>query len=565
MGSTRIVIIGGVAAGTKAAAKARRLNQNAEITVIERGQHLSYAGCGLPYYLSGVVKEQDELMATGTGIVRDSEYFKNVKGFTVLNLHEALSIDRTTKQVTVQDLRNDKTFQLPYDKLILATGSTPFVPPIPGSDLKGIHCLQKVEDAVAIRTEVERNKARRVGVIGGGLISLEAAENLVEIGCQVTVVEVMPQILGFLDEDMALLVQRRLEAGGVQVFTGGKVRALEGENGRVCAIVTEKRRIPVDMVIMAAGVRPNVQLAREAGLDIGETGAIAVDRRMATSDPEIFAVGDCVENRCLVCQKNFYAYTPMGSTANKHGRVAAINACGGNEYFNGIVQTGILKVFDYNVGRAGLTEAGARREGFDPVSVITAGSDKAHFYPTARLLIIKLVADRKTGRILGIQLVGPGEVDKRLNAVAAALAYSARVEDFSNVDMAYAPPYSPAVDNLIVTANALRNKLEGAYRGLGPLVLKQWMDKGEDVYLLDVRDPEEHQRRQMPGATLIPLDQVRQRHGEVPRDRRVVAFCTSSLRAYEAALILKHHGHLDVWVLDGGLAAWPFELQEAQV
>lgn len=561
MGCRRIVIIGGVAAGTKAAAKARRLDQDAEITIVERGEHISYAGCGLPYYISGIVKERNDLMSTPIGVLRDPKFFKAVKDLTVLNFHEALSIDRANKEVTVKDLNRDQAYQIPYDKLIISTGSDPFVPPIPGRDLEGVHCLQKIEDAEDIRAELEQRKARDVVIIGGGLISIESTENLAEAGCRVSVVEVMPQILGFLDQDMALLVQKHMEAKGIKVVTGEKVERIEGENGRVKAVVTENNNLPADFVIIAAGVRPNIKLAQEAGLEIGKTGAIAVDRRMGTSDPDIFAVGDCVENRCLVCQKNFYSYTPLGSTANKHGRVAAINVCGGDEHFNGIVQTGILKVFEFNVGRTGLTEQQARDEEFDPVTVITAGPDKAHFYPTAKPIIIKLVGDRKSGRLLGAQIVGAGEIDKRLNAVATALYYSARVEDISGFDLAYAPPFSPAMDNLIDAANSLRNKLEGKYQGMGPFELKRLLDEGEDIFLLDVRSPGEYEEVRIPGATLIPLGALRQRLEEVPKDRVVVAFCKSSLRAYEASIILKYNGYGNIWVLDGGIAAWPFEKQ----
>ncbi len=565
MDGKRIVIIGGVAAGTKAAAKARRLDQDANITIIERGEHISYAGCGLPYYISGVVKERNDLMSTPIGVLRDPAFFKAVKDLTVLNFHEALSIDRANKEITVKDLARERTYQIPYDKLIIATGSDPFVPPIPGSDMEGVHCLQKIEDAEDIQAELEQRKARDVVIIGGGLISIESTENLAESGCRVSVVEVMPQILGFLDEEMALLVQQHMEAKGIKVVTGEKVERIEGENGRVKAVVTEKNTLAADFVIVAAGVRPNVKLAREAGLDIGKTGAIAVDRRMATNDPDIFAVGDCVENRCLVCQKNFYAYTPLGSTANKHGRVAAINACGGDEHFNGIVQTGILKVFDFNVARAGLTERQARQEEFEPMSVITAGPDKAHFFPTAMPILVKLVGDRKSGRLLGAQIVGSGEVDKRINAVATALAFNANVEDLSDLDLAYAPPYSPAMDNLIDAANSLRNKFEGKYRGIGPLELRRWLDEGKDFFLLDLRSPDEYEELRMPGSSLIPLGALRHRLDEVPRDRTVVAFCKSSLRAYEAWIILKHNGYNDIWVLDGGLEAWPFEKQAGRV
>ncbi len=558
MAGTKIVIIGGVAAGTKAAAKARRLDQDADITIIEKGRYISYAGCGLPYYISGVVQEKHDLMSTPIGVLRDPEFFKKVKNLNVFNEHEALSIDRAKKKVEVKDLNGGSVFKIPYDKLILATGSYAFFPPIQGIEQEGVYCLQCIEDAEIIKSEVER-KAKDVVVIGGGLISLESTENLVEAGCRVTIVEVLPQILNFLDKEMALLVEQHLESKGVRVITGEKVVSIEGNDGRAIEVVTEKHRLAADFVLVAAGVRPRVELAEACGLEIGSTGAIAVDRRMATSDPDIFAVGDCVENRCLVCQKNYYSYTPLGSTANKHGRVAAINACGGNESFNGIVKSGILKAFDVNVARTGLSEEEAEQEGFDPITVITAGPDKAHFFPAAKPIIIKLIGDRKSGRLLGAQIVGPGAVAKRIDVVVSAMTFGAKVEDISNLDLAYAPPFSPVMDNIIDAANALRNKMEGKYRGMGPLEVKEELERGEDIFLLDVRSPQEFEEVRIPGSTLVPLGALRDRLDDVPKDKKVVSFCKSSLRAYEAALILKHKGYNNVWVLDGGVMAWPFK------
>lgn len=558
MAVRKIVIIGGVAAGTKAAAKARRLDQEADITIIEKGRYISYAGCGLPYYISGVVQDKNDLMSTPVGALRDPEFFKKVKNLNVLNEHEAVRIDRENKEVEVKDLRAGNMFKIPYDKLILATGSYPFFPRIQGIEMEGVYCLQCIEDAEIIKSELDARKARDAVIIGGGLISLESTENLVEAGCRVSIVEVLPQILGFLDEEIALLVKQHLESKGVRVITGEKVISIGGTDGRATEVVTENNRLPADFVLVAAGVRPRVELAEQCGLEIGSTGAIAVDRRMATSDPDIFAVGDCVENRCLVCQKNFYAYTPLGSTANKHGRVAAINACGGNESFNGIVKTGILKAFDMNVCRAGLSEREASEESFDPITVITVGPDKAHYYPTAKPIIVKLIGDRKSGRLLGAQIVGPGDVDKRIDVVVTALTFGAKVEDITNLDLAYAPPYSPVMDNIIDAANTLRNKMEGKYRGMGPLQAKSEMQQGE-VFLLDLRSPQEFEEVRIPGANLIPLGALRGRLEEVPRDKKVIAFCKTSLRAYEAALILQSNGYNNIWVLDGGVMAWPFK------
>jgi NADPH-dependent 2,4-dienoyl-CoA reductase/sulfur reductase-like enzyme/rhodanese-related sulfurtransferase len=564
MSAKKIVIVGGVAAGTKAAAKARRLDQEADITIIEKGRYISYAGCGLPYYISGVVKEKNDLMSTPIGVLRDPEFFKKVKNLKVLNRHEAMSIDRQKKEVEVKNLDDDSVFKIPYDKLILATGSYPFFPPITGIELDGVYCLQCIEDADIIKSELEVKKARDAVVIGGGLISLESTENLVEAGCRVTIVEVLPQIMNFLDEELALLVQQHLESKGVRVITGEKVVSVEGQDGRAKEVVTENYRLPADFVMVAAGVKPRVELASAAGLDIGATGAIGVDDHMATSDPDIYAVGDCVENHCLVCEGGSVTYTPLGSTANKHGRVAAINACGGNETFNGIVKTGILKAFEMNVGRTGLSEREAREQGFDVVTVITAGPDKAHFYPTAKPIIIKLVGDMKSGKLLGAQIVGPGAVDKRIDVVATALTFGAKVEDISNLDLAYAPPFSPVMDNIIDAANSLRNKMEGRYKGMGPTILEGELKQGEDIFLLDVRSPQEFDEVRIPGSTLVPLGALRSRVEDVPKDKKVVTFCKSSLRAYEASLILQHEGYENVWVLDGGIMAWPFEKEKGK-
>jgi NADPH-dependent 2,4-dienoyl-CoA reductase/sulfur reductase-like enzyme/rhodanese-related sulfurtransferase len=562
MSAKKIVIVGGVAAGAKAAAKARRLDQEADITIIEKGRYISYAGCGLPYYISGVVKEKNDLMSTPVGVLRDPEFFKKVKNLKVLNRHEAMSIDRQKKEVEVKNLDDGSVFKIPYDKLILATGSYPFTPQIPGIELEGVYYLQCIEDADVIKGELEVSKAKDAVVVGGGLISLESTESLVEAGCRVTVVEVLPQILNFLDEEMALLVQQHLESKGVRVITGEKVVSVEGKDGRAHEVVTENHRLRADFVIVAAGVKPRVELATGCGLEIGTTGAIAVDEHLATSDPDIYAVGDCTENHCLICTDASVTYTPLGSTANKHGRVAAINACGGNETFNGIVKTGILKAFDMNVGRTGLSEREAKQQGFDTITVITAGPDKAHFYPTRKPIIIKLVGDRKSGRLLGAQIVGPGAVDKRIDVVATALTFGAKVKDISNLDLAYAPPFSPAMDNIIDAANSLRNKMEGIYKGMGPTVLEGELKRGEDIFLLDVRSPQEFENVRIPGAILVPLGALRSRVEDVPKDKKVVTYCGVSLRAYEASLILQHEGYENVWVLDGGLAAWPFEKEK---
>jgi len=555
--SMRVVIIGGVAAGPKVASKVIRLMPTAEVTVVEKGELLSYAGCGLPYYISGVVKEQKELMSTPVGVVRDPVFFQKVKNVHVLNYTEALRIDRDAKRVRVRNVQDDNERWLDYDKLVLATGAEPVVPPIPQIDLDNIFTLHGVHDAEGIRAVLSEEKARDVVVVGGGLIGVEATEALARHGCRVTIVEMLPQVLRILDWEMAKLVERHLETQGVRVCTGRKVESFRGD-GAVSGVVTDDGEVhPADMVILAIGVRPNVKLAQECGLDIGPTRAIKVDEHMRTSDPDIYAAGDCAESLDLVTGKP--CYVPLGSTANKQGRVAAVNLCGGTDTFPGVLGSTVCKVFDYCVARTGLTEAAARQNGYDVVTALAPAPDKAHFMPDAKPLFLKLVVDAATRRLLGAQATGPGEGAKRIDVAAMAITAGMTVDQLANADLCYAPPYSPAMDNIITAANVARNKLDGHMQGISPMAVKEKLDKGADLLLLDVRSRTEYEEVHLAGSTLIPLGELRSRLGELPRDKEIIVFCKISLRGYEAALILRAAGFNNVRVMDGGIAMWPYE------
>ncbi|MCK4624509.1 MAG: FAD-dependent oxidoreductase [Phycisphaerae bacterium] len=552
----KVVIIGGVAAGPKVAAKVVRLIPEAEVTVVEKGQFLSYAGCGLPYYISGVVAEQKELMSTPIGVLRDPGFFQKVKNVRVLNRTEAMEIDRKGKRVRVQNLDGNEESWLDYDKLVLATGATPVVPPIPGVDLSNIFALHGVEDAEGIKTTLAEDKARDVVVVGGGLIGIEVTEALVHKGCRVTVVEMLPQILRILDEEMAALVAQHLESHGVKVLTGTKVESFEG-NGKVATVVTDKGPIPADMVIMSIGVRPNVGLAKDAGLEIGKTGAIKVDTHMRTSDPNIYAAGDCVE--CVNLVTGQPCYVPLGSTANKQGRTAAINVCNENDSFPGVLGSTVCKVFDYCVARTGLTEAEARESGYNVTTALVPAPDKAHFMPDAKLLMLKLVADSKTRKLLGVQATGPGDGDKRVNVAAMAITAGMTVDDLANVDLCYAPPFSPAMDNILTAANVAKNKLNGDMLGISAAEVYQMLQDKKDFVFLDARSQGEYDQVRLPGSTLIPLGAIRSRIDELPKDKEIIAFCKISLRGYEAAIILKAAGFENVRVMDGGVVMWPYE------
>ncbi len=552
----RVVVIGGVAAGPKVASRVIRLNPQAEVTLIEKGEFLSYAGCGLPYYVAGVVKEQKELMCTPLGVVRDPVFFHEIKNVKVRNRTEALAIDRKNKKITLKDLMTDSKEEIPYDELVLATGATPFVPPVEGINLGNVFTLHRIEDAEGIKKVLAEEKAKDVVIVGGGLIGLEMTEAIVSKGCRVTIVEKLPHILPILDEEMAMLLSRYLESKGVKVKTGTTLTGIKGRE-KAETVVTDKGEIPCDMVIMAIGVRPNSRLAKEAGLEIGKFGGICVNECMQTSDEHIYAAGDCVETKDLITGEP--VFIPLGSTANKQGRVVANRICGQEDSFPGVIGSTVCKVFEYAVGRTGLTERQARAAGFECMTVLNPAPDRAHYYPDARLLMMKMVVDKKTRRLLGLQAIGPGEVDKRVDVAATAITAKMTVEDIAHLDLCYAPPYSPAMDNIITTADIARNKLDGICEFITPQQVKAKMDNKEDFVFLDVRSQEEFDEVSLSQSILIPLGQLRKKYTELPMDKEIITFCKISLRGYEAALILKGKGFKQVKVMDGGVVMWPYE------
>ncbi len=490
------------------------------------------------------------------GALRDAVFFQKVKNVRILSRTEATKIDRAARSVRVKELGSRREFDLEYDKLVLATGASPIRPSIPGHDLDNIFCLHGVQDAEGIKAGLAGDRARDVVIVGGGLIGMETTEALARSGCRVTIVEMQPQTLGILDAEMARLVELHLESNGVKVLTNTKVCAFEGD-GKVHRVVTDRGTLATDLVIMGIGVRPNTALASAAGLEIGETGGIKVNEHMRTSDPDIYAAGDCVE--CTDILTGRPAYVPLGSTANKQGRVAAVNLCGGEDTFPGILGSTICKVFDYCVARTGLTERAARDLGYTVTTALAPAPDRANYLSTARLLLLKLVVDRDTRRLLGVQAVGPGAGDKRIDVAATAIAAGMTVDQVAGLDLGYAPPYSPAMDNLITAANVARNKLDGHMVGVCAAEVHQMLQDRKDFVFLDVRTPGEHDQVRLPGATLIPLATLRGRIEEIPKGKPIVTFAQISLRGYEAALILRASGFEDVRVLDGGIAMWPYE------
>jgi NADPH-dependent 2,4-dienoyl-CoA reductase/sulfur reductase-like enzyme/rhodanese-related sulfurtransferase len=521
------------------------------------------ASCGYPYYVSGLFKEREKLLCTPAGVVRDPAFFAGAKGITAMVDTEAVRIDRDAKVVNWINTSGE-TGMLAYDKLILCTGSVPKMPPIPGRDLQGVTTLHSMADADRMRAWAEHSRGKNAVIVGGGLIGMEACEALHESGVHVTVVEALPQILGFLDTELALLVENHARSKGATILTGTGITALEGEDGHVSKVrLADGRELPCDLVVMAIGVAPNVTLAKDAGLELGQFGGIAVNDFMGTSDPDIYAAGDCVEVTNRLTGKKMLA--PYGDLANLEGRVAGENAVLGDAVrFPGTIGSGICKVFDFTAASTGLSERRAREAGFDVVTAINASPDKPGFMG-AKPLVSKMIADRATGRILGFACVGPGEVNRQAAEMAVAVAAGWTVDDMAMADLPYAPPYSQAIDHAIATAHILQNKMRGLMTGISAVEAKALFDAGGPLYVLDVRGPEEFKEMRLGrGETLIPLGQLRKRLTELPEDKSatILSFCKVSMRGYEAQRILQKAGYTDVRVMEGGLVAWPYAKEQ---
>jgi len=553
----KIVVIGGGACGLKAACRARRRDPEAEITVIDAGKYPSLGRCGLPYYVGGIVNELDDLRKTLAGVVRDTQYFKRIKNIEVLAETKVTEIDRQKKVVKI--VKNGSEDEIPYDYLVLAMGAKPIRLNLPNADAEGVVTLFDPEDAEKILDLWDEGVLEKAVIIGGGLIGMEAAEALSNLDVEVTVVELLDHVLpALLDREMAMLIQSHLAEKGVKVLTGSKVTEIIAKDGRVAGVkVDGTKEIEANLVLMAVGVRPNVDLAKACGLEIGETGAIKVNEYLQTSDESIYAGGDCVENVHLITGKP--VYMPLGTVAVKHGRIIGDNITGGKSIFPGVIGTTILKVFDLNVARTGLTERQAKELGYDVITALCPGPDRTHFMPGQKPIRIKLIADAKTGKLLGAQMVGLGVVDKRIDIVATAIQMGATIDDLANFDLAYAPPYSTVIDTLIHAANVVRNKRDGLYKTISSFEVKEKLDKGEDIVLLDIRSDEEYRkfkRIEDPRVLRIPLEELRENIDKVPKDKEIVVFCQIGSRAYEALRILEGYGFKNVKVMEGGMVFW---------
>ena len=537
----KIVIVGGVAGGASTAARLRRMDETAEIIMLERGPYISFANCGLPYHIGNVIPEREKLL------VVTPQDLKEMLDIDSRVNNEVLKIDRTNKSVLIKKLETGEEYVETYDKLVLSPGASPIVPPVPGGDLPGVFTLRNIPDMDKIKTYLDQKKPARAVVVGGGFIGLELAENLHHRGIQVAVVEMMNQVMAPIDYEMAAMVHQHLQFKQVRLALGDGLKAIEkGEGDWMSVVLQSDRRVDVEMVIMSIGVRPENQLAKDAGLELGVRGTIVTNNHMQTSDPDIYALGDAAQVTHLLTGKE--TSLPLAGPASKQGRIAADHIAGRDVAFKGVMGTSIVKVFDLTVGSTGLNEKQLKQEGLEYKTAIIHASNHAGYYPGAAPMAFKLLF-APDGKIFGAQLVGLEGVDKRVDVVATAIHAGMTVFDLEELELAYAPPFGSSRDpvNLIgfVAANELR----------GDLKTVSWneVDKfnRDEIFFLDVRKPEELMLGMIDGAKNIPLQELRQHLNEIPKNKRVVVYCQTGQRSYFACRILKQSGY-DVYNLIGG-------------
>lgn len=559
--SLNVVIIGAVAAGPKTACRIKRVMPEANVTMIDRDTYISYGGCGIPFYVSGDVADVKELLSTSFHMVRDPKFFKGAKGVDVLTGTEATSIDKQAKIVKVKSLQTGEETELPYDKLMIATGASASRPPIPGADANGVYTVANLHDARAIKGLVSKGMVGTAAIIGAGATGLEMAESLADLwGIEVHIIEQADQFLpGILDADMAKMLQTRMAAQDeVNLHLGASVSKITADDdGNAAGVLVDGEEIEADLVILATGVRPNVELAREAGLEIADSGGIKVDERMCTSDPDIFSAGDCVSTVNQLTGKS--AYIAAGSLANRMGRVAATNICGGNATFPGVVGSWCIKLFGLSAARTGLNAAEAKAQGLDVVAPLVVQADRAHFHPDMAMMYTKLVVEKDSRRLLGFTAVGENgdAVVGRVNALAGLLQGGAELEDLANLELAYSPPLGAAVDILNSAAYVAENMIEGRLRAITPdeFIRRLEQDDGPifDVRAIDNVAP--FLEALAPRWKHLPQETIVGREGEVPNNSEVLLICNSGARSYEAQRQLEAAGYTNTVNVSGGVAA----------
>lgn len=528
----RILIVGGVAGGMSAAARARRLSEDAEIIVFERGPYPSFANCGLPYYLGGEIVDREDLL------VQTPENLRSRFNLDVRVFNEVVAIDRAARQVRVRKVQTGEEYTEAYDALVLAPGAVPLKPPIPGIDRPGHFVLRTIPDIDAMDAWIRERHPKRALVVGGGFIGLEMAEQLTRRGLRVALVEALPQVMNALDPEIAAHIHAELRANGIELYLGEPVVRFEAGSGASVAVLKSGRTVPADIVVLGMGVKPEVTLAREAGLEIGQLGGIRVNERLQTSDPAIWAVGDAIEVRHAVTGE--WSLVPLAGPANRQGRLAADAIMGRDVRFQGVLGTGIVRTFGITAAGVGASEKQLQRAGMPYQAVHIHSMSHAGYYPGAKPLTLKLLFDPGDGRVLGAQIAGREGVDKRIDVLATAISGRMTVQDLEDLELAYAPPFSSARDPVNLAGMVANNALKG------DVSLAQWTDvEGIDpqrTLLLDVRQPEEYRAGHIPGAVNIPLPELRRRIGELRTGKEILAYCMIGQRSYYACRILTAHG-----------------------
>ena len=548
----KVVIVGGVAGGATAAARIRRLDEQAEIVVFERSGYISYANCGLPYYIGGVIEDAGELT-----LQTPESFFARFR-VQMKVLHEVTAIHPDRKTVSVTNLQTGERFEESYDKLLLSPGAKPTQPRFPGADSDRLFTLRTVEDTLRIRAYIDEHHPRSAVLAGGGFIGLELAENLRELGMDVTIVQKPMHLMTPFDADMAALIHGEMRQHGVKLALGHTVEGFAQRDGGMDVLLQDAAPLHADMVILAIGVTPDTGLAKDAGLELGVRGSIAVSDRMETSVPDIYAVGDAVQVRHFVTGQD--ALIALAGPANKQGRIAADNICGGDSRYTGSQGSSVLKVFDMTAALTGLNETQAAAAGLDADAVILSPMSHAGYYPGGRVMTMKVVFEKATYRLLGAQIVGYEGVDKRIDVLATAIRAGMKATELKDLELAYAPPYSSAKDPV----NMAGFMVDNIARGL----LRQWhladadsLPRDGSVTLLDTRTPGEYSAGHIEGFINIPVDDLRERLHELDRTKPVYVICQSGLRSYIACRILAGHG-FDCYNFSGGYRFYATVTQE---
>ena len=538
----RLVVVGGVAGGASAAARARRLSEACAITVFDKGPYVSFANCGLPYFVGDVIREEKSL------IVASPELFRDRFNIEVRTRHEVMSIDRAAREIVVRDLESEREFRVPYDALVLSPGARAIRPPLPGIDLPGVFVLRTIPDSRRIREWLQEKDAKRAVVVGGGFIGLEMAENLAHRGLEVTVVELADQVMPPLDPEVANPVADHLRENGIKLRTGHGVESFaESATGGLEVRTADGDTLETDIVILAIGVQPESGLAREAGLALGERGGIQVDRSMKTDDPHIWAVGDAVE--VIDSVSGARLQVPLAGPANRQGRIAADNIFGRDSRFRGVQGTAVCGLFGLTVAATGVGEKALRRDGNEnyEVAYLHPGHHVG-YYPGAKPIHMKLLFDRRDGRVLGAQATGEEGVARRIDVIAMAIQMNATVFDLEEAELCYAPQFGAAKDPVNIAGMIAANHVRGDH----PLARWEWI---EDGVLVDVRSQAEYECESIPGALNIPLEELRERADELPRDQTLHIYCKVGQRGYYATRLLAQRG-FDVRNLSGGIQTW---------